>query len=393
MSLHCVLSDPDVSDHLGLHSNHTVNVTQQNTLVTFNVAATLSRIADAEWTRTCECMRRMSPTIGPLGEWRSLCEGAWTGSLPDDLPEVSSETLPTQAPITPVVSEWGQTGPSTPLRRSLPVPPVTNHSPGSISAPAVTSLDPPRSPFSKATQNQGSINSITTLSAFPFPPTHFPLPLAANEAELQRQKTQLQTLQSAHSRTSSPNPAQSQGVLALPAPIMTDSPKQMAVSALPESLAQDVSKSSHSLQMSQTPSTSHQSPPQVPPRPEPSSLLSEDKESVKPITSGGDLKKPRRLSLIARIPPSSDRTIRPIPPFKRAEHSSTEKEFGVHANSDRSALKGHSVDVAKKDLERTDSTHSTGSNVAALRNKYTRTVGSLRLHTLSNSLFSFSLQD
>jgi hypothetical protein len=318
-------------------------------------------------------MRRISPTIGPLGEWRSLCEGAWTGPLPDGLPDVSSES-PTQAPITPAVSEWGLTGLSTPVRRLLPIPP--SHSPGSASAPAATSLDPPRSPFSTATQNQGSINSITTLSAFPFPPTHFPVPLAMNEAELQRQQIKLQSLQSIHSRAGSPNPTQSNGVLVPPVPILSGSPTRMAAADLPGSLALDASRSSHSSLVIQSPSSSHQSPsvvgtPEAPPRPEPLTLSPEHKEAIKPIASGGDSKKPRRLSLIARVPPP----LRPVSPFKRAEHSSTEKEFGVHTDTSRSAFKSHSVDAAKKNLERAESTHSTRTNVAALRNRYTQAVG------------------
>ena len=375
-----MLRDLDVSDHLA-SSNHAVHVTQQNTLVTFNVAASLSRIADAEWTRTCECIRRISPNIGSLGEWRSLCEGACTGPLPDGLPEVSSEP-PTQAPIAPAVSEWGLNGLSTPVRRLLPVPPS---SPGSVSASVATSLDPPRLPFSTATQNQGSINSITTLSAFPFPPTHFPVPLAMNEAELQRQQIQLQSLQSVHSRAGSPNPTQSNGVLAPPALILSDSPKLMAAADFPGSLALDASKSSPSSLATLSPSSSHQSPsvartPEAPPRPEP---LTFSLEAIKPIASGGDVKKPRRPSLIARVPPPSDKPFRPMSPFKRAGHSPTEKEFGVNADNSRSAFKSHSVDAAKKNLERAESTHSTGAHVAALRSRYTRAVGcSLRFYSI-----------
>ncbi|KAG8213324.1 folate-sensitive fragile site protein Fra10Ac1-domain-containing protein [Butyriboletus roseoflavus] len=292
--------------------HHAVNVTRQNTSVTFNVAASLSRIADAEWTRTCESMRRIAPTIGPLGEWRSLCEGSWTGPLPDDLPALS-----TQAPVPPAVSEWGQTGPVSPVQASA------------------TSLDPPRSPFSAATQNQGSINSITTLSAFPFPPTHFSVPLAMNETELQPQ----QTFQYAHSRAGSPNPARSQDADSLNSlhPPQTQSPSDLRSLEPPPRLA----------------------------------LSSEDKEFIKPI---GDPKKPRRPSLITRVPPPSDKSVRPVSPFKRAEYPSVEKEFGLHSESNQRATKSHSVDAAKKHLERTESTHSTGSNVAALRNRYTQTV-------------------
>lgn len=385
VSLH-VVRDLDVTDDPGLSSNHAVHVTQQNTMVTFSVAATLSRVADAEWIRTCECIRRISPSIGSLGEWRSLCEGAWTGPLPDDLPDMSSETFPAHPAITQAVSEWGQTGLSTPSRRMLPIPP--SHSLGSASAPAATSLDPPRSPFSTSNQNQGSINSITTLSAFPFPPTHFPVPLAMNEAELQRQQIQLQSLQSAHSRAGSPNPTQSNGTLAPPAPILSDSPRQMAVVDLPESHVLDASKSSQ-YQVLQIPSSSPpvSRTPDAPPRSEP--LTAEDKGTIKPIGLGGDPKKPRRLSLITRVPPPSDKPNRPVSPFKRAEYFSTEKEFGVHADSSRRALRSNSVDAAKKSVERADSTRSTGGNVAALRHRYTQTV-SCCLPYLSLYLLTFS---
>lgn len=384
MSLRYVHLGLNVSDHLGSPSNHALHVTQQHTLVTFSVAATLARIADAEWARTCECIRRISPTIGSLGEWRSLCEGAWTGPLPDNLPEVSSET---QVPITPGVSEWG--GLSTPVRRLLPVPPLTSHSPGSASVSAASSLDPPRSPFTAANQdqNQGSINSITTLSAFPFPPTHFPVPLVTNEAELQRQQTQLQNLPFVHSRAASPNAIQSHGALAPPAPILTDSPKQ--VTDFPDSLALDASRSSSS-QMSQTPSTSHQpnQDAREPPTTEPSTVSAESKNVIKPIASGMDPKKPRRLSLIARVPPPSDKSIRPVSPFKRAEHSSGENEFGIHTDVSTSSFKSHSIDAAKKNLERTGSTLSTANHVAALRNRYTRTVGCfLRFNPVSTDVF------
>jgi hypothetical protein len=56
--------------------------------VTFQVAASLSRVAEAEWLRSGERIRRFSPLIGQLGEWKVLCEGGWTGPIPGDLPDV-----------------------------------------------------------------------------------------------------------------------------------------------------------------------------------------------------------------------------------------------------------------------------------------------------------------
>lgn len=50
-------------------------VTQRHEATLFSLAACLSRVADAEWLRVCEGVRRVSPNIGQVGEWRVLCEG------------------------------------------------------------------------------------------------------------------------------------------------------------------------------------------------------------------------------------------------------------------------------------------------------------------------------
>ncbi|KIJ13470.1 hypothetical protein PAXINDRAFT_117227 [Paxillus involutus ATCC 200175] len=361
--------------------NHAVLVTRQHISATFNVAASLSRIADAGWTRTCESMRRCSPAIGPLGEWRALCEGAWTGSLPDDLPEVShTEGYPLPGPTNiPAVSEWGQTGLSTPNRRSLPIPPLGGHSPGTPSAHTIL-FDPPRPAHITNDQHQGSINSITTLSAFPFPPTHFPVPLAMNEAELQRQQILLQNHLIARSRASSPNPTQSQGVLAPPAHILTDSPKAIQSSVHTEILAlADASKPPLSPLVPQTPLALQQFHPDACAQDRFGPTTSpEGTESGSSVVPGGEPQKPRRPSLITQVPQNSDKPklpFRPESPFKRMEQASTEKEFGVQPDSSsRSAFKSHSVDAAKKNIERTNSTASSGNHVAALRNRYSRTI-------------------
>ena len=62
--------------------------------MTFQVAATLSRVAEAEWLRTAEGLRRFSPLIGPVGEWKTFCEGGWTGPLPGDLLDVDQTPDP-----------------------------------------------------------------------------------------------------------------------------------------------------------------------------------------------------------------------------------------------------------------------------------------------------------
>jgi hypothetical protein len=65
--------------------------------VTFQVAATLSRVAEAEWLRTAEGIRRFSPLIGQLVEWKAFCEGEWTGPVLGDLPDVAQTLDPPQA--------------------------------------------------------------------------------------------------------------------------------------------------------------------------------------------------------------------------------------------------------------------------------------------------------
>ena len=69
-------------------------ISQKNSAVTFQVAATLSRVAEAEWLRTAEGLRRFSPLIGKLGECKAFCEGGWTGPVPGDLPDLDQKLDP-----------------------------------------------------------------------------------------------------------------------------------------------------------------------------------------------------------------------------------------------------------------------------------------------------------
>lgn len=48
----------------------------------------MSRLAEAEWIRACEDVRKSAPSIGTVGEWRALCEGGWTSPMPGDLPDL-----------------------------------------------------------------------------------------------------------------------------------------------------------------------------------------------------------------------------------------------------------------------------------------------------------------
>ncbi|KXN84728.1 hypothetical protein AN958_12155 [Leucoagaricus sp. SymC.cos] len=73
--------------------NHSLQVTQRHATTICSVSACLARIADTEWIRSCESVRRFAPTVGPLGEWRSLCEGGWTKDIPGDLVDLDVKVV------------------------------------------------------------------------------------------------------------------------------------------------------------------------------------------------------------------------------------------------------------------------------------------------------------
>ncbi|KAH7928095.1 hypothetical protein BV22DRAFT_1031095 [Leucogyrophana mollusca] len=360
--------------------NHALLATQQHTSATFNVAACLSRIADAEWSRTCESIRRSSPAIGPLGQWRALCEGAWTGPLPDDLADIAS--MPSQVPVEQRmglgVSEWGQSATSIQQSHanSLSFPSLSG---GPGVSPSVNSqaldMHMPRPAFSANDQNQGSINSITTLSAFPFPPTHFPVPLAASEEELQRQRTQMQSLQV---------PEQYQTAMR----VLSESPKPMEASVSVTSTLSTSSKPPSSPQ--ERPTLSSAAPLNPPPIDDD---LGKRGSNVATTSDGKAVEgtpsphsehpestlQPRRRSIVAHQPqgatekaiPSGPKTGAPI--IRKADWSPADSEFGVERER-KTILKSQSVDIAKKGLERTESSTSNQSIVAAMRNRYSRTI-------------------
>ncbi|KIY64164.1 hypothetical protein CYLTODRAFT_493329 [Cylindrobasidium torrendii FP15055 ss-10] len=138
--------------------NHTLQVSQYHSNTVFNMAACAARVADSEWLRTCEGVRRFSPTIGPLGEWRALCEGAWSGTMPPDLPDVAESENPSQQVHFEAPESSSQPPP-------FPTPNTT------LRSTPPSSFEPPR-PL--VDPNTGSVRS---LSAFPAPPSHVPPPL------------------------------------------------------------------------------------------------------------------------------------------------------------------------------------------------------------------------
>ncbi|KAI5118106.1 hypothetical protein M0805_005213 [Coniferiporia weirii] len=196
--------------------NHALFVTQRHTSTVYSVASSITRTADAEWTRACDCVRRFSPVIGRLGECRAYLEGEWLGSLPGHGPDNiieeniggtinnDDEREPTNGnrvnemgvritAVAPASASNGHivhhpsaaaytstTGTDSPMAPSSASSSQIPHS--QAQAPSLNrshSNLPPPSSYSPATGeklNTDSVRSIESLSSFPSPPVHFPLP-------------------------------------------------------------------------------------------------------------------------------------------------------------------------------------------------------------------------
>ena len=187
-------------------------MTQRHISTTYSVAACLCRIADAEWHRTCESVRRFSPTIGQLNEWRPFCEGGWQGSIPEDLQDLDGdkhvqfsregavEKRPADRQPIPTSLQHAENHASkeptdSAQRRSTPATPRSGEMDGRqnllrsqdhLQASSLnTSADslkghiasrPPSFEPPRQFGNETNTDSVRSLSAFPLPPNHFPLP-------------------------------------------------------------------------------------------------------------------------------------------------------------------------------------------------------------------------
>ncbi|KAJ6619808.1 hypothetical protein B0H10DRAFT_2025136 [Mycena sp. CBHHK59/15] len=329
--------------------NHTLQVTQRHTSTTYSVAACVSRVADAEWLRTCEGVRRFSSTIGPLGEWRALCEGGWTGRIPEPLvdpdPQPSQtdneqgeeratmrNVNPTDVDIsTPLPSYEREQPTSSPFLS--PITPRLGLAPSQQTSPP-SSFDPPR-PL--VDPNSGSVRS---LSAFPPPPTHFPIP-----------SRQQQSQQASSSSASNSN---------LNFPAMAQSAETSLLE--PERQVEE-------------PSSVHSSPKQ---------LFTERPGHVDNATQDGHVNIERPIPVRSQTAESYQQHNFERISSPAVTGSVTSKTFarGDYLVGDREFGAGHKsqADTAdttkyKGGVERSDTGGSTGSVVAAMRNRYSSTSG------------------
>lgn len=420
------------------YSNHSLNVTQRHTATTYGVAACLSRLADSEWQRSCECVRRFSPTIGPLGQWKALCEGGWTGAVPSDLPNVDngdggrqtpqsdddkgglkpiqeepqSHPQPTSARVTPepskveqlraVPPEYSAGPPSTSassqdlprenisaqsLETPIPQSQGTNsppiEPPSGITTTRPNSLDPPRPSFVDA--NTGSVRS---LSAFPSPPTHFPIPpLRPNQPQRQQSSlSQSMTTSSSSLQFPSTNAALADSPVSAHSEL-DDSfrtanqnfpPSNSSASAL--NLSPPItdkgarSRGADDARGDASPVSASPSSPVDIRRPIPVKS-----HTSLPVESGYQRsRETRELEKLSHGVSSSADLDSVIAKFHRSQYDESNREFGVmDRRDDNTSGKAKTMDNVKypKTVERSDTGASNGSLVAAMRNRYSSNVG------------------
>lgn len=383
----------------------------------FSVAACMARVADAEWLRVCEGVRRISPSVGPVGEWRALCEGrhclqhkmnvrlslpnalagSWNGPIPADLPNVDAPP-PTQASQDKPDTSRPEPVPAalTPLQESTPkaLTPADNSPQPSNYFPSQPSKDELNDPsrqtpasalpdLDDARDRSHSVNSIASLGSFPAPPTHFPLPPVAgvkppsrgdasltpepreNSAEAEAFSTPKSSMDTGHEepplRLQPPVPPGQQGedtFLDLNSP--TSSPSNPIVG---RSEAQGEAEKAKKQEESTTQPTTQSS----------SARTSEHTSSSQPTspTQQQPVQSPMSPRRVSGPRPSSSM-------FKRGDYMD-DAEFGVRRSE--SMQPSSSQASGSKGLERSASRNSNGSVVAAMRDKYSRSVGPLICHS------------
>lgn len=86
------------------YSQHALFVTSKHTSTVYTLTGSLGRVADAQWLKTCETIRKCSPAVGPLGEGRSYVEGNYLLSSPNSLPGMEEYSTSTSANSGPALS-------------------------------------------------------------------------------------------------------------------------------------------------------------------------------------------------------------------------------------------------------------------------------------------------
>ena len=328
----------------------------------YSLAASLARVADGEWLRTCEEVRKFGPTIGQLGQWRSLCEGGWTGSLPQDLPDVQHDSEPQRQEmrnLAPPVRE--QLSQQSDVQETLERPAPEYSSRGTT--PTGTLRPPPNYTSQPASDDSSekadthkdrsrSATSLPSLASFPSPPTHFPLPPAIPSVSSHESTTK--ESRSPQEQVSEPIsvPDVTKPVTSSPS-IPTEKPKS--------SLESDpVPSSSRKDSEDQPLGVSPSSPSNVTP-------------THKLTRSIGENASSSTASVTDSTPGSSSGSRTQPQHATQTLEASSDTEFGVRRPLE-ATQQSATLPAAAKTVDRNDTGRSTGSVVANLRDKYSRNV-------------------
>ncbi|KAI0259882.1 hypothetical protein BC834DRAFT_973912 [Gloeopeniophorella convolvens] len=379
--------------------NHALSVSQKNAAVTFQVAATLSRIAEAEWLRSAEGVRRFSPLVGQLGEWKALCEGGWDGPVPGDLPDVDQVAEPS----------WSMQDPP-PLDRELGLAP---NSPRPLPVPSSLRTIPVQPP--PTVYEDGSVRSIASLGSFPEPPSHFPIPpltgsvsssSGANSPVTPYNASVMQGSVSMQSRASSDvsgsgsgsgpstslprvaeipkedgrtTPALTSGSLSpeprqeqLITPTMTPLVARLAEVRMDplETMAGLGEITDEPTEINAKPSLPSSPASTEPLRPPvPASI-----PPPLPLVPDTMAQTPQRPEFTTSVTNRSNSYAANNSSFKRGDYLD-DREFGLDPSTEAAQSKARSLDSAQGRVDRSDTLKSNGSVVAQIRDKYARSTG------------------
>jgi hypothetical protein len=264
------------------------------------------------------------------------------------------------------------------------------------------SLKPP-----PAVYDDGSVRSIASLGSFPEPPNHFPIPplttsfstnSATNSLNIQQSSPILQGDGVAQSRTSSDVSGSSSGP-----PIALS---RVTESPLEESATPALSSGSLSSVLSQEPPMTPLTTPVPDGRggisaaTERSGLNSDepDESKVAPSHPASNPEPPLpasvlQSSLLPGFISQQRQQADPSPTINSRSSSSTgasssfrrgdyldDREFGVDSSAEAAQLRGKTLGPAQRRIEGNDNSKSNGGIVAAIRDKYSRSVsGQFRL--------------
>jgi hypothetical protein len=374
--------------HLG--SNHALNVTQRHTSTTYSAAACLSRVADAEWLRAFEGVRRFSPVIGQLGEWRALCEGGWTGPMPQGLPDLYEDQqrhadpeveherhpeddglhAPTLRNVEARDSSRETAEQSSPRPRDI----ITERSQGPLPSPRQSpTLSRPNQPYPSSESlvedrfnsarsppfdhspqrpfAEHNSDSVRSLSAFPHPPTHFPIPPPRQQQSSQSQSSQSSSYLKPR-LTESPLPGEDGDRAEILSPLLV-SPRG---SPSPQQRFQE-----------RYPTTEVANAPSHP--------LQHNDKADHPIPSGAQPSAPSAPSyspVEASTLPGGFNSRAPAHTIGDDMDGADEREFGVNVGYKPKARTMDNVKSAS--MERSDTSGSNSSMVAAMRHRYSSAV-------------------